>query len=830
MLIIFPVSAWFILLLIFAKDGEWRRAFLSSCAIWGLVLTAITELLSLFGRFTLGGLLVSWACVVLVLLFAWLRFRKGKLKLPKLEIPAFLGVLSLSIAVIVAALGLIALIAPPNNWDSMNYHMARVAHWIQNKSIGFYPTMLPSQLYQNPWAEFAIGHLQILSGGDRFANLVQWFSMVGSIVGVTLIAQELKADHRGRVFAAVICATIPVGILMASNTKNDYILAFWLVCFVYYTLRFRREPCLRSALGVGITLGLAILTKATAYLYAFPFLVWFVLSAFGAYRRQMWKPTLLAAAFVVAINLGHWTRNLDLYGSPLGPGGESPEHRYANDVFTAGTLVSNLIRTTAVHLGTPFSQINSTLEEGVEQIHSLLGLDVNDPRTTWGGTEFRIKGLRTHEDASGNLLHIILIATGLGIGLAWKQLGLSRESMQYAGALIVALLLFSLYLKWTPWHGRLHMPLFVLWSPWLAIILRSLPSQKLAGAILVVLILASLPWILFNESRPLVGTNSIFATSRLSEYFANRPGLEAPYTQAAALVSQQGCKNVGLSLRGSSVWEYPLWVLLEKDQDQRVRIDHVDVTNVSGTMLEQVGGLQTEKCAIICVDCPEDKQMAHASEFGSVSKYDSVYVFINQRPGRPDPVSTTTGPNWDLAQTYVAIGNEMLAQGASDQAIGAYRLAAVNWPDWGLAHTKLGNAYRSLGRLDDAEQAYRQSIQVEPSYVGAYLNLGSIYEEQGRAEEALTLYQEAVWAVPDSAWAYRTLGSAYLTRGNGSDALHHLERAVELEPEGIPWLLALAGAYRELGRYEEATATYRRVLTQDPGNANAIEALRALEP
>ena len=36
----------------------------------------------------------------------------------------------------------LALLYPPNNYDSMTYHMARVAHWIQNQSIGHYPTSL----------------------------------------------------------------------------------------------------------------------------------------------------------------------------------------------------------------------------------------------------------------------------------------------------------------------------------------------------------------------------------------------------------------------------------------------------------------------------------------------------------------------------------------------------------------------------------------------------------------------------------------------------------------------------------------------------------------
>ena len=121
---------------------------------------------------------------------------------------------------------------------------------------------------------------QVLSGGDQWANLVQWFSMFGSVVGVSLIAKQLGADIRGQVLAAVIAVTIPMGILQASSTQNDYVTAFWLVCLVYYILRFKEQPRCANAVGVGASLGLALLTKGTAYLYAFPLLVWFAFSAF----------------------------------------------------------------------------------------------------------------------------------------------------------------------------------------------------------------------------------------------------------------------------------------------------------------------------------------------------------------------------------------------------------------------------------------------------------------------------------------------------------------------------------------------------------------------
>src|SRR5262249_44420582 len=154
------------------------------------------------------------------------------------------------VGIVVALVGVVALLSPPNTWDAMEYHMPRVVHWMQNRSVAFYRTHELKQLHMPPFAEFAILQLHSLFGGDRLDSLVQWFSFLGSVVGVTLIAQSMGARYNGQVFAAVICATIPEGILQASGAKNDYVLAFWLVTLVYYLLTFKRVPNVANALGM----------------------------------------------------------------------------------------------------------------------------------------------------------------------------------------------------------------------------------------------------------------------------------------------------------------------------------------------------------------------------------------------------------------------------------------------------------------------------------------------------------------------------------------------------------------------------------------------------
>jgi 4-amino-4-deoxy-L-arabinose transferase-like glycosyltransferase len=228
-------------------------------------------------------------------------------------------VLLAGVTFIVATISLIAIIAPPNNWDSLTYHMARVVHWIQNRNLAHYPTYYSAQLVHPPFAEFVILHLQILSGGDRFANLVQTFSMIGSIVGVSLIAKQLGADQRGQILAAVFCATLPMGILQASSTQNDYVVCFWVVCLAHYillTLPYRNPP-LNLTLAIGASCGLAAFTKSSGYMYAFPFMVWFFLWYVNQMRWKMWKPISIISVCFLSLNISHYLRNFTLYGNPI---------------------------------------------------------------------------------------------------------------------------------------------------------------------------------------------------------------------------------------------------------------------------------------------------------------------------------------------------------------------------------------------------------------------------------------------------------------------------------------------------------------------------------
>ena len=173
-----------------------------------------------------------------------------------------------------------AIIFPPNTVDVLTYHLPRVAHWIQAGNVEFYPTNIERQLFNNPFAEYTILHLQILSGGDFYANLVQFFSFVSLGIVASLIAAKFRLDKFYQLLTVLIVSTIPIAILQASSAKNDLVVSLFICCFLYFYIQAAENNELSNFIFAGLALGLALLTKGNAYLYCFPIGLFIFLSGF----------------------------------------------------------------------------------------------------------------------------------------------------------------------------------------------------------------------------------------------------------------------------------------------------------------------------------------------------------------------------------------------------------------------------------------------------------------------------------------------------------------------------------------------------------------------
>jgi len=287
----------------------------------------------------------------------------------------------------------------------------------------------------------------------------------------------------------------------------------------------------------------------------------------------------------ILLNAPHYQRNLTVFANPLSSG----EDRYFNEGVSAGTLLSNLVRNTALQLSSPSDGLNRLLYDGVASTHRLLQIDINDPKTTWPDTEFGINRLSRHEDSSGNFLHVLVAFAALvmiGFSRTFRQT--NKTVLIYAVVVAAGFSLFCLMLKWQPWHSRLLLPLFVLGAPVVGIIAVRCWKPVVVSTLALTLLLAAVPWAFSNNSRALVYisgesgiTFPLLAADRNALYFANRGDLYPRYAKVAGEIQRSKVTSLGLIMASRDVWEYPLWVLIRQGHPIPVRIEHIEVTNAS---------------------------------------------------------------------------------------------------------------------------------------------------------------------------------------------------------------------------------------------------------
>lgn len=616
-LIFLPLVAYILLTLIFSRWSKTRNvleAFVKGHLVLFTFIAISTELLSLMNEVTFSSVLLGWLFLLMVIFISLSQRRRINFSWMVLnQISPITGIFVGVIALILLTTFITAIIYPPNTWDSMTYHMPRVLHWINNNNISFYPTEIARQNYQMPLAEFAIMHLQILTGGDWYANLVQWISFLVLICLGAVVAAELGFNKKLQLISATITATLPMAILQASSTQNDLVVSVFLMSFVLFMLRLRMNFCIENLLFAAISLGLALLTKGTAYIYAAAFGVSLVIplvlntrTEFSNFIKTASALTLIVI-IALALNTGHFWRNYQLYGHPLSTEGSS----YLNQDMSLTTVESNILRNVALHLGTPYEHVN---EFQMQMLNNYLGSNLNDPKTTWAGSTFKIP-YNNHEDWAGNLVHMVLIIIcAVILFILWWQ-GRHRNLIWYGVGILTGTVLYCWLLKWQPWASRLHTPLFVMTAPLLAIVITSgATRQRTAYLICILLIFYSVPFALNNPSRSLV-SQDWKSNSRIQLYFQNKPYLFSEYKWATNILGGENHGEVGLYM-GMDDWEYPIWVLGNRQEknERPVKFRSVGVNNTS-RVLDENGSLPTHVIATKPIE-----------SWKYAPKYESIYV------------------------------------------------------------------------------------------------------------------------------------------------------------------------------------------------------------
>jgi hypothetical protein len=487
-------------------------------------------------------------------------------KLPGADVALVAG-----IALLALTLFVVAFLSPPQSSDSLGYHMSRVMHWIQNRSLAPYPTADTPQLFEPPFADMVRLHLFLLTGADRAGCLLQWFAAMGAIVAASLVARDLGGSRSAQLFTALFALTLPIGVTQASSGKNGWVEALWLLALAHFS-GAAKPSILKSAALVGLELA----TKVTAWFFAFPVLLLAVFRIPVATLRRRAGEAFGGVFLLGALVTPFLARNFAVFRHPLA----DPAFRSGMGIVrvTPAVVLSNAIRNCAFQFGTSRPEVNDATLRVVVALHRWMGASPYDPATSAG--RFGIWPPTGMEEVAGSPIHILLLILAGGALAASRRLRSPGKRTGLLGAILGGFLLYCAVTRWQPPECRLLMPLLVLAAPLVAVVATD-ALGRLQPLLAAGLLAAAVPYVVGTLGRPLSFRpgKGLLATSRLDLYFARVPNLRGTYEGVAQTVRSSGVRNLGVVLSGGEP-EYLLWVLLRGSQPP-VRIEHVAVQNSS---------------------------------------------------------------------------------------------------------------------------------------------------------------------------------------------------------------------------------------------------------
>ena len=512
-------------------------------------LVAAGEVLSLADALRPLGYALFEGGALLVALAVWhRRGRPRPPRLPRVSLRvSLLSVLALAVVLGIAYELFVGIASPPNNWDSMHYHLTRVAAWHAQRDLGFFPTHNAIENVYPPNAELLVLWTITFVGRDVFAALPQLFASLATAASVFAIGRRLGYDLRAAAFSALLFPTLTIVALESMTTQNDLLEVSFVAAAVALALGGARAE---TALA-GLALGLAAGTKLT-FLYAVPVLV--VIGLLMLPRRRLVELCCAAAAGFALVGMYGYVQNIVETGRPQGKAHEVsslPPH------VTFGGTVSSVLRT--VYRLVDFSGLNppaavtSHVAGAAKRTFNALHVSPNPPESTTKGTfEFTFEPNTTaSEDSSalGPLGFLLLVPLSLGVLIAWAR----RRTDRARGALALALPLYVVALalgtRWNLYVDRFLVTPAALTLPLAPAVLARAPVRALVAAIAAASLVVALA---YDVSKP----RGVWHRSRADAQSIRRPELKPVLEAVQARVPANARLGVDLAPLD---WEYPWW-------------------------------------------------------------------------------------------------------------------------------------------------------------------------------------------------------------------------------------------------------------------------------
>jgi hypothetical protein len=425
---------------------------------------------------------------------------------------------------------------------------------------------------------------------------------------------------------------------------------------------------LKESLALAACVGLGMLTKGTFFAYAAPILFWlFVPMLLRGRLKQLLLQGGAIAFFAAVLNAGFWARNIGTYGGPYGPSDvvrvslgriqalipgsllpEEPEPTAAppttppvpaagssddtdfvgqgsQDDAEApadpepGRRLAPVLESVARHgravmgmagwnLVTPSSAINALIDRSLAAFPAIFSANYRDvlKQSAWN-----------HEDTAGSPLHLLLLGWAILMLLAGRVHVPGTPARTYALIVVATYVLLPAVATAASgnWGLRYQLPFFLLACPLIALGINALGSQRLPGLASLFFIVTAVPYVLLNNTRPIIGhtpwptrVRSVFVAPPQEILLAAVPQARESFTAIADEISQISCQRVGLRIDSDDL-EYAFWWLLDAPQSGTRSETLYPLSSLDGLVDRSF-----KPCAVICSVCGDSRETLNGLE------------------------------------------------------------------------------------------------------------------------------------------------------------------------------------------------------------------------
>lgn len=616
------------------KNKGYIRASIESFIIFAVLSIAFAEILSLLSAYSFYPLFICWILATIFFAFRLMDKKTARLNgIIDLKNRAFVFYKSYRI-VCIAAFALLlmcvlrALLYPPQNVDSLIYHLSRSFFYYKNHSIHNFAAANAWSNYTGPLSAIFMSQLLIFSfGSDFLLNLIQLPALIICGACIYGIAKNLGCSQKWSVFSAFLTITVPVAVLQGATTQCDLLLAGFVAASVYFMTELIKNRTPEACIFLGAAIGATILTKITGGLILLPFLIVFTILFIKKYKI---KASVLSAALVMAfsilIPLGYFIRTgIDLNGDFLALSLSSAMTTVNDNLF------SNLLGRVVVNLGYLLGGSNfawcSIVTNAVSLLYKLLGA------TEISADNFNCFTQYISHDEQPCAIHFLLIIVAVCIMIVVLTKRKKFKPLLYIGSAFISLILVSISISaGIPSVARYNLAPVMLLLPAVGLAAQWIEENKqtkISDAVyigVIFVVVCSSAIIQIGDSRQSLGTvwyQNSYEKLRERSYFSQ--GWDDTKVNFYNIISESGYKNIGF-IEEESGGFYPMLYQFGSSE--------YTVKSIQGNFGERHIDKNFNPEFIICVllkDSAQEKMNYNGKEYELVEK-GTPLLFNNAQP------------------------------------------------------------------------------------------------------------------------------------------------------------------------------------------------------